>query len=213
MIIKNWELPENRLFIRSTYKSKSGIYCLESKLDSKIYIGSSKNLGRRISEHYNRLINNTHYNARLQNFTNKYTISQLTLHIIVMPVDRKNLFNIETAFIDFLDCCKTGFNLSDTAQGGPSSEEQRLIVGKRMKLANTGKICTEEHKRKVGEAKSIQNTGSKNPRAKHTEEDIIMMRSMRESGSPYKQIMEKFQIKSKSHLWTILNNKAWKHVK
>jgi group I intron endonuclease len=212
MIIKDWELPENRLFIRSKYKNKSGIYCLESKLDNRVYIGSSKNIGRRISEHYNNLINNTHSNKKLQNFINKYTTSQLILHIVIISTDRNALFNIETEFIKFLNCCENGFNLSSTSRGGISSKEQKLIVGQRMKLVNTGKICTEEHKRKVGKAKSIQNKGSKNPNAKLKEENIVEIRLMWENGSMYEEIMNKFNIKTKSQLWRIINKKVWKHV-
>ena len=40
-----------------------------------------------------------------------------------------------------------------------------------------GKKCSEEHKRKVGIAKSIQNSGEGNPKSKLTKDDVLFIRN------------------------------------
>lgn len=48
-----------------------GIYRIINTTSEKSYVGSSKNIGKRISEHYRSLLNNKHPNKHLQNSWNK----------------------------------------------------------------------------------------------------------------------------------------------
>lgn len=50
----------------------SGIYQIRNTFNNKKYIGSSVNLRRRYREHFNTLINGTHYNSKIQRAFNKY---------------------------------------------------------------------------------------------------------------------------------------------
>ena len=175
-------------------------------------MGSSKHLGERIKQHYTLLKRGKHHSIKLQNFVQKYGIQELTLYVEITELSRKDLFKEETNLISSFDSYKNGFNMSMEAHMAPVTEEQRAIIGERMRKANTGKICSEEHKRKVGIAKSIQNSGENNPSAKLTEDDIREIRLMRDNGSSYKEIMKQFNLKSRSYLWSILSKKLWKHV-
>jgi len=52
---------------------KAGIYKIQSKLfPSKCYIGSAKNLTMREKDHFSRLINNKHWNIKLQSHYNEF---------------------------------------------------------------------------------------------------------------------------------------------
>ncbi|MNC06426.1 Phage regulatory protein Rha [compost metagenome] len=50
----------------------SGIYCICNVIDGRKYIGSSKDIKKRLSRHVNDLENNTHHNSRLQEAWNTY---------------------------------------------------------------------------------------------------------------------------------------------
>lgn len=50
---------------------KSGIYFIK-RIGGKIYIGSSKNVNNRLSQHFSKLNKNKHGNQKLQNSYNKY---------------------------------------------------------------------------------------------------------------------------------------------
>ena len=50
----------------------SGIYSIFNIINNKQYVGSSKNIRRRIKEHYRDLQNNKHHSQPLQNAWNKY---------------------------------------------------------------------------------------------------------------------------------------------
>lgn len=61
-------------------KNKSGIYKLIS--GKHIYVGSSKNLYSRLTEHKSDLINKRHINPFLQNVFNKYGIDKFKIEIL-----------------------------------------------------------------------------------------------------------------------------------
>lgn len=52
-----------------------GIYIIKNLVNNKIYIGSSKNINKRLTVHKSRLFGNTHINKHLQNAYNKYGIN------------------------------------------------------------------------------------------------------------------------------------------
>lgn len=49
----------------SKWQNKSGIYWIKNKITNKIYIGSSNNIGHRISKHFSQLRTNKHSNKKL----------------------------------------------------------------------------------------------------------------------------------------------------
>ena len=58
------------------------IYEIKNIVDSRTYIGSSKNIKRRWAEHKRDLLNNTHHNTHLQRFVNKYGINTLVFSVV-----------------------------------------------------------------------------------------------------------------------------------
>lgn len=87
----------------------SGVYKIQYK--DKIYIGSTINLKRRKSGHFNRLRRSCHENQILQNYYNKYKAKHFTFSPIIY-CSREYLLKLEQLFIDKLD---PFFNISPSA--------------------------------------------------------------------------------------------------
>lgn len=94
---------------RRDYFGKSGIYKIQSILDGKCYIGSSKNLYRRINKHINDLKYNRHHSKKLQNFYNKYGKDFLFIEIIEL-CNINLLENRENLYRKKYDSVKNGFD-------------------------------------------------------------------------------------------------------
>lgn len=194
-------------------KLKHSIYCIINVENNKMYIGSSKNPHRRIREHKNMLLNNKHHSIKLQRAFDKHGIDNFIFDILECIDDDTCLRELEAKYIIEYDACKNGYCMAeDTNCNNDFSLEERKVVGERMRKANLGKKCSDEHKKKVGISKSIQNRGSGNPSAKLTENDVRNIRSMWRQGCTYKDIMNKYNLRGKSHIWSLLNGKLWKHV-
>ena len=161
-----------------TFKEVTGIYVIRNIVDGKLYVGSTKNIMKRISEHLRLLDEDAHHSSKLQNAINKYSFKGFELRIYPINKDREFLYDIEELLIHRYDSYANGYNMSEDSRCKSSwSEEEKLEIGNRMRQCNLGKKCSEEHKRKVGLAKSIQNSGSGNPNSKLTKQDILFMRS------------------------------------
>lgn len=91
-------------------KGKSGVYRWTNKINGKIYIGSSSDLGRRLSEYF-RPSKLRSSNMRIYNAILKYGISNFLLDIIKY-VDQDILEEVEQSYINAL---KPEYNLSPTA--------------------------------------------------------------------------------------------------
>ena len=76
------------------------IYKISNNINSKVYIGSTKDLNKRWNDHKSSLIKNKHYNKHLQRFVNKYGIDTLTFSIIEKVDDNNNLLIREQIYID-----------------------------------------------------------------------------------------------------------------
>lgn len=57
----------------------------------------------------------------------------------------------------------------------------------------------------------LRNQGSKHHAAKLTEDDVRLIRALREDGMPYEDLMEKFEI-SKTSVHNICTYASWRHV-
>lgn len=78
---------------------QSGIYVIRHNESGRTYVGSSKNVKRRISCHKNELKKNLHTNKSLQNYFNKYGIDSLSFEFIYYVFDISCLISIENYFI------------------------------------------------------------------------------------------------------------------
>lgn len=74
-----------------TAESKSGIYKILNKVNGKVYVGQSKHISQRKSEHFRSLKYGQHYNKYLQRSFDKYGNESFSFEVIeCCPVDRLN---------------------------------------------------------------------------------------------------------------------------
>ncbi len=74
----------------------AGIYFIECKVTNKRYIGSSKDIGIRLSKHFSELYLNTHTNKQLLNDFNKYGRDNFNFGILERTTD--NLLELERKY-------------------------------------------------------------------------------------------------------------------
>lgn len=162
-------------YSRKNLNEKSGIYIIENGISEKVYVGSSKNLYARWSDHKSRLNSNKHPNKHLQRSWNKYGQDAFTYKVIEFIDYGSDLIDRESYWIERLKACdkEIGYNIlkKGNLKGFKHSEEtkkklSRLGKGKkrsketreRISEAQRGlkkkrtKPMTEEHKRKIGDA-------------------------------------------------------------
>lgn len=153
---------------------KSGIYKIVNLVNNKIYIGKSKNLQNRRKEHFGDLKKGEHNNCHLQSSWNKYGPDVFAFEIIEFT-DISLLFAREHYWIHFYNTLNRnfGYNIEDVDPEQESkivSEETRekirlSKIGKKLpsrsqeyknavSLRMKGKAKTEEHCRKISEAKT-----------------------------------------------------------
>lgn len=157
----------------------SGIYCIESKINSQKYIGQAGNIGKRWREHIWELKHNKHENKYLQNIYNKYGFENLYFYV----VEECDIDVLSDREIYYIKTWKTkrpyGINLTDGGEGlrgYEPSKETRNKMSESSKNRFTeevrkewserfmgegnprfGAVLTEETKRKI----SLANTGRK----------------------------------------------------
>jgi group I intron endonuclease len=132
----------------------SGVYGIFSKIDDRVYIGSTINFNRREIDHFNKLKLNIHGNKFLQNFVNKYGIENVEFRILV-KCPSEYCIKLEQFFLDSFD---NKFNIRLIAEsnfGLKASEETKQKMSKVRKgkaVRGYGFIVTEETKSKMSEA-------------------------------------------------------------
>lgn len=131
-----------------------GIYCIESLIDGKKYIGKAVDINRRVKRHIQNLKNNYHYNKHLQRVWNKYGENNLRFYIIEI-CEIEKLADREIFYIEAFDSMNNGFN---NTYGGDGA---------------SGTRHTEEAKRKIGIASSIRNKGKTWKLGKDTIKNMI----------------------------------------
>lgn len=111
-----------------------GIYCIKNKLNSKLYIGKTKNLYRRKYQHFGELNNNKHKNSHLQNAVNKYGISNFIFEVIEI-CDLESLSIREYYWINFYETYNRnkGYNIEMLDENGKSIRSYESIE----KMRNT----------------------------------------------------------------------------
>lgn len=118
------------------YKKISGIYKITNKLNNKIYIGQSKWIKTRLTEHRNDLRNNKHQNQHLQNAWNKYKGENFKFEILeecsIDELDDKEIY-----WIKYYDSCNRsmGYNIES---GGFLNKE--VTTETRKKLSDINKL-------------------------------------------------------------------------
>lgn len=137
----------------------SGIYSISNKVNNKVYIGSSKNIHLRISEHVLDLSKNIHKNSYLQNSWNKYGGDNFEL-IIIELCDVDILLDREQHWIDnFVSYNrKYGYNLHKDAKRHYVCEETKQKMRERFLGKNNPRYgvkgCTRNDEQLKRHAKS-----------------------------------------------------------
>lgn len=101
-----------------------GIYKIETKHNSKVYIGSSDNVERRIKTHFSRLKRNVHHSAYLQSTYNKYGKENLIVSVIEVLEDNSQKVVREQYWMDYYKSYdkKYGYNMSKIANSNTTGE-------------------------------------------------------------------------------------------
>ena len=94
--------------------AKSGVYCIKSLVDDRLYVGSTIKLKKRYNDHNQKLTQNKHQSPYLQNFVNKHGINQLSFQLIEL-CEPEQLITIEQKQINFYDAQGVLFNLCKIA--------------------------------------------------------------------------------------------------
>lgn len=163
-------LKEVKLLKMLFYKSipnKSGIYCIACE-DGRLYIGQSKFMKKRISEHIWDLRKNKHANSYMQKLWNKYKETYFQVRVLIF-CENYELNYYEGAFLNFI------------------SEEKRLNLG-----AVGGVIPVSETTKQ--KKKLIAIRGEKNPASKMTNSQIYDMRIQYMDGATTKELAKKYNV-------------------
>lgn len=110
-----------------------GIYQIKCLENNKVYIGCSKNIEHRWKQHKNSLKNNNHKNTHLQRSWDKYG-EGVFIFSIIEECELDQLIEREQFYLDQIFEGGNTFNICKLSE--------RV----------TGRILSDEHKRKIGEA-------------------------------------------------------------
>jgi len=170
----------------------SGVYGIFSKIDDRVYIGSTINFNRREVDHFNKLKLNIHGNKFLQNFVNKYGIENVEF-VVLAKCPSEYCIKLEQFFLDNFDnkfnirlIAESNFGLrasNETKQKMSKVRKGKAVRGYgftvtektkfKMSEAGKNKVFTEKHKQnlKIAAQKrskelSQKHKGNNNPSAK-----------------------------------------------
>lgn len=143
-----------------------GIYGIRNKVDAKMYVGSSRNIEKRLQTHYNNLKKGTHWNKHLQNSWNKYGEDNFET-VIIEELDNPDLLiERENHHMDINKSLDRnyGYNLikasetPDTTGMKMSDESKRKMSEMKKGERNSfyGKKHTPEAIRKIKKARKKQ---------------------------------------------------------
>jgi len=140
----------------------SGVYIIKNIITNKIYVGSSYNYSKRISQHKLELNKNKHHNAYLQRAWNKYGKNAFIFDYIE-KCDEELLIEREQYWMDFYKSylSEHGYNINPTAGsclGCKRSDETK----KRISSSKKGHIVSDETKHKISKTMKIKQNGVSN---------------------------------------------------
>ena len=158
---------------------QSGIYKIVNIVNSKCYVGSTKDFNRREKEHFDDLIKQKHSSIKLQRSYNKHGKDKFQFLIIeIIPYEKEIIIERENYWIKELNSKSNGYNIADASFGDmlthhPLKEE---IIIKRSKTTkeNNSKLSKEEFNLRFIESRKGDKNGMYGK--KHSEESKHKMR-------------------------------------
>jgi len=156
----------------------SGIYVIKNLSNSKVYVGSSKNLETRWKIHKLRLTKNKHENQYLQNSWNKYGENCFQFELIEEVVIQELLHKVEKMWIDFFNSTSDqfGYNIQKVPGRGRLGIKMLEVTKQKLSKLNSkenhpqwGTHLKEETKQKLRDAQ----TGKHKPNAGKTKTVIL----------------------------------------
>lgn len=151
---------------------KSGIYCIRNRANGNLYIGSAKNLVKRLRLHKWHLVNNRHANKHLQSAFNKYGESSFEFEIAELVADLNNLLLREQFYLDFLSACFGWENLYNKCPKARNTRGREFSEESRRKMSKTQKSIVDRNRMKaLSQMSRITNIGNQYALGhRHTEE-------------------------------------------
>jgi len=104
-----------------------GIYKIENKVNGKVYIGKSIDLGRRWQEHIDDLEKGAHHSYKLQNAYCVHGITKFTFEIVKICT-LEELDTEEARFSDKYDSIKNGYNVQGFGDGCDSCIYEEIVA-------------------------------------------------------------------------------------
>lgn len=111
-------------------ESTIGIYEIRNTKNNKIYIGSSKHVGKRWKQHKYMLRENKHHSIYLQNAWNKYGEDSFDFNLIDTVERIDDLFDVEQEWMDSTKCYISdyGYNMSSNSRYVDSSNVDGVVL-------------------------------------------------------------------------------------
>lgn len=145
--------------------SRSGVYCIENKVNGRSYVGSAVDIAKRWKEHLRQLREGRHHSRFMQRCWDKYGEAAFSFRILLFCA-REHVLMYEQIL---LDAWKPEYNTSPTAGsqlGYRHSEESRARMSEARRKdfsPMTGKSHTEETKRRISESRKGKGGGPRSP--------------------------------------------------
>ena len=201
----------------SEFKKLSGIYKITCIATGKFYIGSAKDIHRRLARHKSDLSRDVHHNTLLQRSVNKYGKDMFEFEILEFIDDVESLLQREQHYLDTLNPCdiNIGFNLSIQAGsrlGVPVTEETKAKISKtltgrkhseetklKISQSNMNRVISEEHlnKMQAGRARHVEEHGHPMLGKAKSKETIEKLRESRKNYKTSEETKAKMSLKRK----------------
>lgn len=128
--------------------SYCGIYCITCRINNIKYIGSTNDIGRRLSKHFSELRNNRHTNSRLQEDYNKYGIDSFEIECLEKTTDliKREIyyqlhFGIDNIYNEKISGVWMSDNLKEVYAGSSKETHKTKEYRDKMSKMKSNKIC------------------------------------------------------------------------